>query len=143
MTAQMDVRVAAHFSVPAERVFDAWVDPALAAGWLFTTPASETHDTQLDVRIGGKWAITDRRGGVDYHAMGEYLEIAPPRRLAFTFGMPQFSSEFARVIVEIAPTGDGCVLTLTQDNVPAEHAKAIEDGWKDMFGNLAAILSRG
>jgi hypothetical protein len=73
----------------AERVFDAWVNPGTAAKWLFTTPKSEWHNAEMDVRVGGRWTIVDRREGTDYKAIGEYLEIDRPRRLAFTFGMPQ------------------------------------------------------
>ena len=45
--------------------------------------------------------IVDRRDGIDYRALGEYLEIDRPRRLVFTFAMPQFSPDFNKVTVEI------------------------------------------
>jgi uncharacterized protein YndB with AHSA1/START domain len=59
-----------------------------------------------------------RRDGVDYKALGEYVEFDRPRRLVFTFGMPQFSAEFARVVVEIALQGTGSLLTVTQEHLP-------------------------
>jgi uncharacterized protein YndB with AHSA1/START domain len=88
------LRVTHRFTASAERVFDAWVNPNTAAKWLFTTPTSESHETQIDARVGGRWTIVDRRAGTDYKAIGEYLEVDRPRRLAFTFGMPQFSASF-------------------------------------------------
>ena len=130
------------FAVSPERLFDAWTDPAVAARWLFTTPDSQAHAAELDVRVGGRWTITDRRDGVDYVALGEYLEVDRPRRLVFTFGMPQFSPAFNTVTVEIAPAGDGSMMTLTQEHLPPEHHPAARDGWDAMFealeGNLAA-----
>jgi len=97
--------------------------------------------TELDARVGGKWTITDRRDGTNYTAIGEYLEINPPRRLVFSFGMPQFSPDFGRVVVEITRDGDGCILTLTQEGVPAADQKPLEEGWGKMFDGLAVALA--
>ncbi len=136
----IEARVSRRFAASAERVFDAWTDPAMAGSWLFTTPASETHDTRLDARVGGAWTITDRRGGVDYTALGEYLEIDRPRRLVFSFAMPQFSDFIGKVVVEIAPDGAGCVLSLTQHGVQPANRAPTEKGWSDMFDQLAGRL---
>ncbi|MDB5394362.1 MAG: hypothetical protein JWM91_1868 [Rhodospirillales bacterium] len=141
MTSELiNLRMNRHFDASREQVFDAWINPKIACHWLFTSPASETNDTRMDACIGGKWSIMDRRGGTDYRGQGEYIEIDRPRRLVFTFGMPQFSPEVTRVIVEIAADGDGCVLTLTQEGVSAPDEKGLEEGWNDMFDNLAPVL---
>ena len=129
------------FQASPERVFDAWIDPAVAAAWLFTTPQSEAHETRLDVRVGGRWEIVDRRDGVLYRAIGEYLEVNRPRRLVFTLGMPQFSPAFDTVTVEIAADGAGAVMTLTQAQAPPEAAAALEKGWADMFEALGRRLA--
>jgi uncharacterized protein YndB with AHSA1/START domain len=128
------------FDSASEKVFDAWVNPETVKRWLFTTPTSEKNSTEIEARVGGKWTITDRRDGVDYRALGEYVEIDRPRRLVFTFGMPQFSPEFARVIVEIAPEGSGSILTVTHEHLPWSHLKETEQGWSDMFSRLASVL---
>jgi uncharacterized protein YndB with AHSA1/START domain len=140
MTTLQTLRLTRRFAAAPERLFDAWTDPRLAAGWLFTTPASEAHHVEIDLRVGGRWEIVDRRGGVDYRAIGEYLEIERPRRLVFTFGMPQFSDGFTTVVVEIAADGDGAVMTLTQDGLAADAVAALEQGWGDMFDTLDAGL---
>ena len=134
------LRITRRFDAAPERVFDAWIAPGRAGRWLFTTPASERHATDLDVRVGGKWSITDRRDGVDYTALGEYVEIDRPRRLVFSFGMPQFSPLSCNVTVEIVPDGDGCILTLSQDSVAPAALKPTEQGWSNMFDALAVTL---
>ena len=113
-----ELAIRRRFEASPERLFDAWTDPRLAARWLFTGPASERHEAALDVRVGGKWEIVDRRGGVEYRAIGEYLEVERPRRLVFSFGMPQFSPGFDKVTVEIAADGPGAIMTLTQQGLP-------------------------
>jgi uncharacterized protein YndB with AHSA1/START domain len=133
------LRIERRFDATPETVFDAWLDPRIAAGWLFTAGSSEAHAIGLDPRLGGQW-ITDRRLGRDYQARGEYLEIDRPRRIVFTFGMPQFSPEFCRVTVEIRRDGAGCVLELTQEPVPVGDQDGARRGWLEMFDTLAAAV---
>ncbi len=135
------LRLTRRFDAAPERVFDAWADPKLAAGWLFTTPASEAHTTAIDLRVGGRWEIVDRRDGASYRALGEYLEIERPRRLVFTFGMPQFADGFSKVTVEIASDGAGALMTLIQEELPADAIAALEQGWREMLDQLAARLA--
>ena len=140
MTTLQTLRLVRRFDAAPERLFDAWTDPQMAGGWLFTTPASEAHRVEIDLRVGGRWEIVDRRGGTDYRAIGEYLEIDRPRRLAFTFGMPQFSDASSTVTVEIAPDGTGSVMSLTQDDLPQGSIPPLEEGWREMFDQLGAQL---
>jgi uncharacterized protein YndB with AHSA1/START domain len=137
----VSVRLVRRFAVSPERLFDAWLDPGIASRWLFTSPASQANQTDIDARVGGTWRIRDRRGGVDYTGHGEYLEIDRPRRLVFTFGMPQFSPVMNRITVEIAADGAGAVLTLTHEGVPDTDREGLEMGWTDMFGHLDRALT--
>jgi uncharacterized protein YndB with AHSA1/START domain len=137
----VSLRLTKHFSASSERVFDAWLSRETARRWLFTTPASQSHSTEIDARIGGAWRIVDRRDGIDYLALGEYLEIERPNLLVFTFGMPQFSPESWRLTVKIEPENAGCRLTLTQKPIPADALPALEDGWSRMFDRLAKVAA--
>jgi uncharacterized protein YndB with AHSA1/START domain len=134
------LRMTRRFSAPPNRVFDAWTDPKVAAKWLFTTPSSEHHEMQAEGRVGGKWTVIDRREGVDYKALGEYLEFDRPRRLVFTFGMPQFSPEYARVTLEMTPEGAGTLMTLTHERLPGDAVSEMEKGWGAMLDRLPAFL---
>ena len=135
------LRMTRRFEAAPERVFDAWTSPALVGRWLFTTPIDEDYQAELDLRVGQPWTITACRGGIDYTASGEYLVIERPRRLVFTFAMPQFSPEADWITVELAPDGAGCLLTFTQQGLPPEYHAATEEGWSLMFEALAALLA--
>lgn len=141
-----------------ERVFDAWTESKMMAQWLFTSEQSEIEGRMVenDLRVGGKYFIADRRGGTDYKAHGEYLEIDRPHRLVFTFKMPQFSETVDRITVEIQPSKHGSQLTLTQEiTVPheddtepevveqmlKEFKDSTEHGWNEMFDLLAKKLN--
>jgi uncharacterized protein YndB with AHSA1/START domain len=132
------------FTASAEQVFDAWLDPAIARHFLFATPAGEMIRAEVDARVGGKFVFVDRRPDMgDVLHTGEYLELDRPRRLAFTFGVPQFNPDFTTVRVEITPTAAGCDLTLTQTDVPAEWAERSKEGWGKIIAGLEAALSGG
>lgn len=121
------------FSQPAERVFDAWLDPKIASRFLFTTPDSTMIRADIDARAGGKFCFIDRRetgefkGDIEH--VGEYLVIDRPRKLVFTFGVPQFDPRMTTVTIGIVPSGGGCELTLTHEGVPPEWAEKTSEGW--------------
>lgn len=125
-----------------ERVFDAWLNPTIARYFLFATPTGEMIRAEIDARVGGAFAFTDRRPDMgDVLHTGEYLEIDRPRRLVFTFGVPQFNPDFTRVELDFALTpAGGCQLTLTQKDVPAEWAERSQEGWTRIIASLDGAL---
>ena len=126
------------FPYPAERVFDAWLDPEKARRFLFATPTGEMVTVEIDARVGGSFYVVERRDGEDAEHYGEYLEIDRPRRLVFSFAVPNYPS--TKVIVEIAPRGTGCELTLTHEGVLPEFASRTEAGWSMILEGLAKAL---
>jgi uncharacterized protein YndB with AHSA1/START domain len=155
--AHVKAKVTRRFQAPADRVFDAWLDPGFATRWLFTSPNCDEKSRvcEIDPRIGGKYLIVDKRNGVDYIGEGEYLEIDRPRRLVFTFRMAQFSETVDRIVIEIMPLDKGCQLTLTQEitlphkvDMPANQVRQMlesykintENGWDEMFNLLVELV---
>jgi two-component system cell cycle response regulator DivK len=138
------VRVTRRFESPAEAVFDSWLDEAIAREWLFATPEGERVRVEIDARVGGRYAIVERRDGEEVLHTGTYEEIERPRRLAFTLQVPKYASNSERVAIDIAPAGGGCELTLSQtvaQGAPASPEQ-IERGWGKLLAELAAALER-
>jgi uncharacterized protein YndB with AHSA1/START domain len=134
------VQVKRAFTVSAERVFDAWLDPTLACRFLFTTPSGRMVRTDIDARVGGPFVLTDRRDGEDVEHVGEYLAIDRPRRLVFTFAVPKFSAEKTIVHIDIVPLGTGCELTLSDEKVLPEWASKTREGWGNILDSLARVI---
>jgi uncharacterized protein YndB with AHSA1/START domain len=133
------VRVTRRFDASPERVFDAWLDPARAARFLFATPTGQMVRAEIDARVGGKFLFVDRRDGGDAEHFGEYLEIDRPRRLVFSFAVPNYPT--TRVIVEITAQGSGCELTLTHEGVLPEFVSRTEAGWGMILEGLGRALA--
>jgi hypothetical protein len=60
--------------------------------------------------------------------------------LVFTFAVPQYSEEFTKVTIDIAPLDSGCELTLTHEGVLPEWRESTFDGWTMILNGLAANL---
>lgn len=133
------VRVKRQFSASAERVFDAWLDPATAGKWLYATPTGTMTRLEIDARVGGKFLFV-RRESEDIEHVGEYLEIDRPKRLVFTMAVPKFSSEYTRVTVDIVPRKNGCELTLTHEGVLPDWMEKTQQGWGMILDGLASSL---
>ena len=136
-----DFTVTKSFRHPPERVFDAWLDPAVARRFLFATPTGEMIRAECDARVGGKFVFVDRRPDMgDVLHTGEYLEIDRPRRLVFTFGVPAYNPDLTRVEVDITPNAQGCEVRLTQRGTPDEWVERSTQGWTMILGALEAAL---
>jgi uncharacterized protein YndB with AHSA1/START domain len=140
---RVTVRVSRRFEAPPERVFDAWLDPRSAGQWLFATPEGEMVRVEIDPRVGGRFVFVDRRAGEDVEHTGEYQEIDRPRRLAFSFVVPKFSTEPSRIQIDFAPAASGSgatLLTIVHEGVFAEFAGRTEEGWNAILQGLAPRL---
>lgn len=135
------IQVTRSFAASPERVFDAWLDPAIACRFLFATPTGEMVRVEIDARVGGKFLITRRTDGDDVEHVGEYLVIERPRRLVFTFAVPRFSPQFTQVTVEITPTANGCTLMLKHEGVLQDWAERTQEGWDMILGTLDRTIS--
>ena len=135
VTVSIERRIAA----PPERVFDAWLDPAAARHFLFATPDGVMERVDIDPRVGGGFRVDERRGDHIAEHHGEYVELDRPRRLAFDF-WTSFSSERTRITIDIAPDGDGSLLTLTHEGVWADYEERTRKGWTMMTDALARTV---
>jgi hypothetical protein len=62
------LRIVRRFDVPPDKVFDALTKPDDMRVWW-----GDDTTFDIDLRVGGRWTITRRQGGVEYPATGEYL----------------------------------------------------------------------
>ena len=63
-----------------------------------------------------------------------------PRRLVYTFAMPQFAVDYDTITVKIEPDGDGSILTLTRSGLRPGFEDSIRNGWGEMFDLLEKAL---
>lgn len=129
------------FNVPAEQLFDAWLDAKTLGRWLFATPDGQMMQVEVDPRVGGEFLVVEKRGEVLASHYGEFVELDRPRRLAFKFTTDR-NEPPALVVVEFHPVAGGCELTLTHTMDPkwADYRERVESGWAKILASLAKVL---
>jgi uncharacterized protein YndB with AHSA1/START domain len=140
----LNVCVVRRFSASPERVFDAWLDPAMVGRFMFGPGLrdEEIVGLSIDARVGGSFSFLVRRQGEVIDHVGEYLQIDRPRRLVFTWGIAQHAPDTSRVVIDIVPVEAGSELTLTHELHPAwaDYASRTQAGWTSMLDALARSL---
>lgn len=136
-----DIVVRHRYRHPPERVFDAWLDPKTAGKFAFATPDGEMIKAEIDARVGGRFNFTDRRPDMgDVAHVGEYEVIDRPRRIVFTFAVPQYDPAYTRVTLDFAAVDGGTEITLTHEGVPPEYADQTPKGWEMILAGLETAL---
>lgn len=81
-----ELREEIFIAAPPERVFAALTEPAQLLAWWGDPKQYWCTSWKSDLRIGGAWRSEgiSLQGG-DFVVHGKFLEIAPPRVLAFTW----------------------------------------------------------
>jgi uncharacterized protein YndB with AHSA1/START domain len=134
---EREVRIAAS----PETVWEFLVDPEKIRRW-------KAVDASFDARPGGGYRIEVIPGRI---AVGEVLELDPPRRLVYTWGweqtgetpnlVPPGSSTVEYVLV---PDGEGTLLQLTHRDLPnAEACESHAQGWDHFFERLVVAGAGG
>jgi uncharacterized protein YndB with AHSA1/START domain len=134
------------FSVPPERVFDAFLDKNMIGRFMFGPDIREEEIVHLQNEpwAGGSFSYTVRRQGETFEHTGEYVEIERPRHLVFTWSVKQDpSNNKSRIVIDISPIIEGCELTLTHE-MPRGQEGFVEkskQAWGKMIDKLTEILA--
>ncbi len=119
-----------------ETIFPFFTDPEKMTRWKGMSAA-------LDPRPGGEYRcqVTPRS-----LALGEYLEVDPPKRVVFTFGweteegVPPGSST---VEITLEPQGASTLVRLIHGGLGDEHREQHAVGWVHFFERLAVAAAGG
>jgi uncharacterized protein YndB with AHSA1/START domain len=122
------------------KLYDAWTDPAKLARW-WAPRGVEVVSCEAEVRVGGAYRILMRdTEGRLYDLAGEYRELQPGARLAFTWGL---SPEDRGSIITVTFRGYGneTELTLTHEGEADDPTRGErEQGWSSLLRRLSYFL---
>jgi uncharacterized protein YndB with AHSA1/START domain len=126
------------YAVAPEKVWRAWTEADALRIWFGQSDAAGWKG-ELDVRVGGRYHLTMRESsGAYYSVRGTYREVAPPRRLVFTWEQRDspFNGE-SLVTVDLQPLSNGTELRFGLASVFDPRAP---DAWRGDFKRLGRLL---
>ena len=125
-------------------VFRAFSAPNELAKWWgpegFTAPSLE-----FDPRVGDSYRIEMQPPeGDPFYLIGEFREVEPPARLAYTFVWGDPDPDDVETLVELSfrDLGESTEVVFTQGPFKTEARLALHrDGWGDSFDKLELLIS--
>ena len=140
-TTDRDVSISGIFHAPRKRVFQAWTEAEHARRWWAPRHFAVTA-CAIDLQVGGTWRA--RMDSPDWGALwigGEYLEIAAPERLVFTFATDDlYGKPGPETLVRVTFTELGSATMFTFNQSPFDDdgtRRGHEHGWASAFDVLA------
>jgi uncharacterized protein YndB with AHSA1/START domain len=123
------------------KVYAAWTDPEKIRRW-WGPDQGPTTRAETDVRVGGRFRVCFRTmDGGEHEVVGVYREVVPDRRLAFTWNWVSAPERESLVTVEVAPDGEGTLLTLTHEEIVPDTAHDYVRGWSGSLDKLARLFA--
>jgi uncharacterized protein YndB with AHSA1/START domain len=129
---------------PRSLVFRANTEPDELARWWgptgFTAPGVE-----VDLRVGGRYRIAMQPPEGDlFHLSGEFREVDPPTRLAYTFRWEEPDPDDRETVVTLSlgDLGGATELIVDQGFFASEGRRSLhEQGWTEALDRLHELFS--
>ena len=143
MSENTTLRMERTFRAPAQAVFDAWTSEEVMRRWWQAERGWQTSAAEVDLRVGGEVRVVmrDPDKDVEHGGGGNYTEVDPPNRLAFTW---IWDGDTRRTLIEIDfEERDGVTtVNFVHSGLWDEEAvRSHEGGWGKAFDNLARTLA--
>jgi uncharacterized protein YndB with AHSA1/START domain len=128
-------------NAPVEKVFDAWLDPAMLTRFILPQPGMPQPEVENDPREGGRFTIVMIHGDERLPHSGSYLVIDRPRQLKFSWES-HYSPEDSTVTLDFtALDANTTSVELTQVKFLHEEARdAHEGGWGNILDKLCEVF---
>jgi uncharacterized protein YndB with AHSA1/START domain len=128
---------------PPDEVFRMLTEPERLERW-WGPRGFATAVVQLELTVGGRYRFAMRPpDGEPFHLSGEYVDIDPPSRLAYTFvwDPPAPDDRETTVRLGLRQRQDGTELSLSQGLFATEERRALHrDGWTESFERLREVI---
>jgi uncharacterized protein YndB with AHSA1/START domain len=136
------LRIERTFRAPAQAVFDAWTSEEVIRRWWQVEDEWETTEAEVDLRVGGvvRVVMRDPNKDVDFGGGGNYTEVDPPNRLAFTW---IWDGDTRRTLIELdfEETAGITTVRFTHSGLWDEEAvRSHEYGWGRILDRLGRTL---
>jgi glutathione S-transferase len=133
------------FRAPREKVYDAFVTPALMSAWQ-SPRGMAVVEASAEARVGGAFRLQMRaRDGTRFAVGGQYVELDRPGRLAYTWaweeGTPMPAGMRTLIEIDLVDKDGGTELRMRHSGfLAADISAAHEHGWTSCFNRLNDLV---
>lgn len=127
---------------PPAKIYAAWTDPVKMMGW-YGPKHTQVLRAEADPRVGGRFrVIMVEADGTQHDVSGVYREVAPDRRLVFSWAWISTPERESLVTVSLRPIDGGTELTLMHEQFADEAARdSHRGGWSEALDRLEQLLA--
>lgn len=150
MAHTIEAKVTHRFKASPERVYDAFLDPAMVRLWQQawgeqSGSGGEMTACEIDPVVGGRFMFADMRADGEARHWGTFTALERPTKIAFTWYTDPSEEEqtsLVTMIIEPEPDGPGAIVTLyhEMDAQWAEWVSRTEKGWITMLQAIDTVL---
>lgn len=140
--ASPSVRIAWTFAAPPAAVWAAWTEADAVRQWFGSDPEGEVLEADLDVRPGGRFAVTFAdRDGTQHTARGVYRRVVPHSVLEFSWGWDSEPGVTTTVTILLTADGDGTRMQFEHGDLVHASSHDYASGWRSTFGKIGNVLA--
>lgn len=137
---KLTVSVQVKFKAPMTKVWQGLTDPAMVKEYFFGTDLESSWRVGEPIKFSGEW------NGHKYEDHGTILDIDPGTFVKYSYWSSMSGTEdkpenYANITYNLTENNGETELTVTQDNVKNEEAKAhSEQNWTGLFEELRKLI---
>jgi uncharacterized protein YndB with AHSA1/START domain len=122
------------------RVFEAITTAETMRQWFHPGKEGWSASVEADAKIDGTYKLDmSAPDGKMYTHTGTYVELDPPRKVAFTWNTHAVRDTL--VSIELRAAGAGTRLTLTHEFLPQDQVEGHRKGWTECLENLGDAVA--
>lgn len=122
-------------------VWKAWTDPNMILKWFGSDPGGRGLKASLDVRVGGRFAVTFQDSDEEEHTcFGVYREVREEEALVFSWEWVSEPGVESLVTVLLTPENGGTQMHFEHRDVGDASAHDYLYGWRQTFNKLELLL---
>ena len=132
-----------NFKAAPEKLWRALTQPEALKQWMAPSDAFTIPLAEADARVGGRYRIVMKApDGEQHDVSGVYREVAPGRKLVYTWAWKSTPERESLVTVELRAAGGGTELTLRHEQFADEEARdRHQQGWTGCLARLEKALA--
>jgi uncharacterized protein YndB with AHSA1/START domain len=135
---ELSLTVNCRINAPAQKVFDAWLDPKMLARFMIPGEGGSVPEAKTDPKVGGRFHIVMLAGDKEIPHEGTYKTIKPHTQIVFSWESP-FSVDGSMVTLNFKQAGANATdLELVHEKFANEQSRdGHTGGWTAILAKLA------